>query len=674
MKQFRSKIDSIYSFRRDDQTKVHQTEDNSRRKGNSKTGTLFAAIEQTNCRLVKMIGTLLKKHEQHDVQKSGNNDELEKVFKASGPIKLRMLPKDPPNRCPLDAETLLAQSMTALSVKERDQIMEDVHGVVMDNVAYPTSTPLSEDTTFVTMTKNQQSSDVASSAGNTTVDGNDGDFAKHVLQLAYEIGRIPNKQAYDSAYAMSPAYVTNKDFLKLFLEADSYNVKHAAIRIVSYFEFKLELFGPSRLTRDITQGDLSQEELDILYSGQFHRLCNMRDTAGRFIIFARPRRKPNDVLARVAWYMFHRLMLGDAATREKGIVMIVYNNHNPAYFNYEIYHQPPKEHTWKLYKMSQVIPIKFAAGHFCYGEMSPPVRALVNLAISTLESKHLSRSKLHFGSHLEIVHELMSFGIPPYAIPIPFEGHSHEALPLEHRNFLKLQKCIEDELERKQRRVGLLAQHQEANHPNSNGDLNCMQVLSQELLSDQIQSKLPERTQHDTSHGRGVEPSKLDPKDVQNQVAIPEPCDILLGKGRPLGRHPGNVHFRQVISYYGDQYDNCNRTEKTRLATKLIEMIHDSGVRFLKQTDDPTGKGLYVEVSVDVARQKVSHAFRNRRLFQNKEKAFVRAPIAGNNYKRTAAGERTLSPLVDNGSSSILSVNANSNSASDAQCGCFCSK
>ena len=84
---------------------------------------------------------------------------------------------------------------------------------------------------------------------------------QYFLDLAYAIGRVPNKHAYDAAYAMDSSYVTNKAFLKLFLEADDYNVKNAATRIVCHFECKLDIFGPTKLVKDITQDDLDEDAL-----------------------------------------------------------------------------------------------------------------------------------------------------------------------------------------------------------------------------------------------------------------------------------------------------------------------------------------------------------------------------------------------------------------------------
>ena len=87
------------------------------------------------------------------------------------------------------------------------------------------------------------------------------ELKQYFLDLASVIGRVPNKHAYDAAYAMDSSYVTNTAFLKLFLGAVDYDVKNAATRIVCHFECKLDIFGPTKLVKDITQDDLDEDAL-----------------------------------------------------------------------------------------------------------------------------------------------------------------------------------------------------------------------------------------------------------------------------------------------------------------------------------------------------------------------------------------------------------------------------
>ena len=87
------------------------------------------------------------------------------------------------------------------------------------------------------------------------------ELKQYFLNLASAIGRVPNKHAYDAAYAMDSSYVTNNAFLKLFLEPDDYIVKNAATCIVYHFECELDIFGPTKLVKDITRDDLDEDAL-----------------------------------------------------------------------------------------------------------------------------------------------------------------------------------------------------------------------------------------------------------------------------------------------------------------------------------------------------------------------------------------------------------------------------
>ena len=73
-----------------------------------------------------------------------------------------------------------------------------------------------------------------------------------------------------------------------FLRADKYNVIAASKRIIIHFDVKEELFGRnSKLGRDITYNDLSDEEKNIFDSGK-NRFLRHTDSAGRTIFFTRP--------------------------------------------------------------------------------------------------------------------------------------------------------------------------------------------------------------------------------------------------------------------------------------------------------------------------------------------------------------------------------------------------
>jgi len=99
------------------------------------------------------------------------------------------------------------------------------------------------------------------------------------------------------------------------------------------------------------------------------------------------------------------------------------------------------------------------------------------------------------------------------------------------------------------------------------------------------------------------------PDFIDGDVGMPGPFDVLFGRGKFVQEHSGNQIFRQMIEEYRGRYDTAMKVEKTHIAKEIVQTIYDSGGRFLKQSDDS-----WIAVSVHVARDKVSHSFRNRRV------------------------------------------------------------
>jgi hypothetical protein len=86
------------------------------------------------------------------------------------------------------------------------------------------------------------------------------------------------------AFQQNARYV-NEQKLK-FLRADDFDPSKAAVRMISFFTSKLDLFGPELLTRDIRQDDLSDDDLGSLAGGGI-QLLPSGDHAARGVMFTR---------------------------------------------------------------------------------------------------------------------------------------------------------------------------------------------------------------------------------------------------------------------------------------------------------------------------------------------------------------------------------------------------
>jgi len=99
------------------------------------------------------------------------------------------------------------------------------------------------------------------------------------------------------------------------------------------------------------------------------------------------------------------------------------------------------------------------------------------------------------------------------------------------------------------------------------------------------------------------------------RIECPEQIDILLGRGWPKMGHPGNAIFRNLIETRMADYNNSrSKREKTTIAWSVVFELNKNRVRFLREDKS----GGWVEVSNEIAREKVSIGFRDIRKAQTK--------------------------------------------------------
>jgi anaerobic ribonucleoside-triphosphate reductase len=85
--------------------------------------------------------------------------------------------------------------------------------------------------------------------------------------------------------------------------------------------------------------------------------------------------------------------------------------------------------------------------------------------------------------------------------------------------------------------------------------------------------------------------------------------DILCGRGRPCGKHPGNKKFSAAIKANLQTYDEASkRLDKSNLVASILRSLQENGARFIKQ-DRRTKK--YHELSDGQAHEKTGHAIRD---------------------------------------------------------------
>lgn len=226
-----------------------------------------------------------------------------------------------------------------------------------------------------------------------------------------------------------------------------------------------------------------------------------------------------------------------------------------------------------------------------------------SLPIRSTDTHTKIRYRPHFGSHQECIYALTSYGIPVNALPIKPNG---ELMTNNHLSWIEAQR--EHHQLRKQR-------DQQGLHERRPDALAAISSMPRGLHS---MGSL-DQTSATATTGLSASTSSLGEKTTITTAANEQPDynmtprynDVLFGRGKNVVDAPGNINFRRIVDYYEDRYEAAGRLEKTCIAELIVRMVKETnGGRFLKRED---GQEFWSEVDDAVARQKVAHAFRNRR-------------------------------------------------------------
>ena len=102
---------------------------------------------------------------------------------------------------------------------------------------------------------------------------------------------------------------------------------------------------------------------------------------------------------------------------------------------------------------------------------------------------------------------------------------------------------------------------------------------------------------------------------LQKPMLIPSPLDVLLGRGKVVQDHAGNIWFRMLLKRDFPEYERLIKFDKNDHAQRIVQEMRDSGARFLRKDTN----GVWEELDDREARVKVSHGFRNLRAAVYKE-------------------------------------------------------
>uniref|UniRef100_A0A7R9ZNL5 DUF6824 domain-containing protein n=1 Tax=Craspedostauros australis TaxID=1486917 RepID=A0A7R9ZNL5_9STRA len=199
------------------------------------------------------------------------------------------------------------------------------------------------------------------------------------------------------------------------------------------------------------------------------------------------------------------------------------------------------------FNMIDATPMRPAGMHMCFSNTR--IKPVLSAVLKALPKAFRIRFKLHFGSPRECNRELMTYGVPASLLP--------------------------DE-----------------------DSIACGGVAVPEMIT-----KCLARDRDALQRYYAGKPKEC----IEGQ---PQPRDILLGRGRPYQKYPGNMDFAQLLQKRKTSYNDPLKTksEKTELTKQLVKELRDAGVRFLKR--DKSGDW-WQEVPDTVARERVAMSLRN---------------------------------------------------------------
>lgn len=317
--------------------------------------------------------------------------------------------ENPPGQLVVN-ENRLAEELNALTVQERNDVYDEVHGV---------NEVIQETPEFV---------------------------ADSLEKMRLEISKIskPKRRALNRAIFLKPSLEHDDKFHLAFLRSVRFDTTEAAKRICNHFEHKIQLFGEEKLVKKITFEDLSKEDKEVMSQGPVEAI-HTRDRQGRALNFAAALRFNMDVnkwdsFARVIWY--HAMtLIEDEAVQIHGVIYLLSLIGADLKTNRKLF-----EIQWQCRNIIPFLPTRPCAVHLCYD--NPHLHQFAQALFQYVLPKELRlRVRCHFGSAQEVRYQLLTFGIPTGAFfddPQGADAHRMMAAELDTR------KTREDEQRRSQ--------------------------------------------------------------------------------------------------------------------------------------------------------------------------------------------------------------------------------
>lgn len=101
---------------------------------------------------------------------------------------------------------------------------------------------------------------------------------------------------------------------------------------------------------------------------------------------------------------------------------------------------------------------------------------------------------------------------------------------------------------------------------------------------------------------------------TRNERIVPQPNDVLLGRGSALMFHPGNLRYRQLVRDRKAAYCSFDdQTHKQDIASSILDIIREDGGRFLERRENSSQEETWCVVNDRRALEKTKQSLREKR-------------------------------------------------------------
>ncbi|CAJ1969772.1 unnamed protein product [Cylindrotheca closterium] len=246
-------------------------------------------------------------------------------------------------------------------------------------------------------------------------------------RLLKELDRLVQDERnpiYEIALKQNRAYVEDPSFRLRFLRCNMYDVHRSVRQMMAFLQHKATYFGDAKLALDIVLDDLNDDAMELLSSGLFH-IQEERDRNGRVVLYLMNqifRKYSVETMIKVAYYIFNNVLIPIPEVQSKGIVGIYYDVTNAG----ENHEMPGLAALVTLMDVVASIPLRHSAVHICL----KPIRSslvfsntLLFYTLSQSPARTRVRTRIHYGTDMELQIALRSHGVPTQRCPIDVDGN-----------------------------------------------------------------------------------------------------------------------------------------------------------------------------------------------------------------------------------------------------------